>query len=418
MNIDPSSGFISDFSSQQPEEKEKPKVVVTSSSSPLPGHDTKPLTDEVKEVKVVSATLDSSSEVNDVELWYKQTIANMREYGITNVDVDNIEDIQDFFSNNYSFFLGSLSLAAQQKIGPPPTEFAIIGLGSLGRYEAGPYSDLDFAILIEKDNPEIRKYFLTMASEMNKIVMSLNEGVNGISFCEGGLTPPFMQGKSTVQFGSSALLDTPESMAEWSLPTHTPKNFERRENLANPGTISNSMTFSQFMYGDQTLIQRMREATQVLMQQTPEKDEIASYKKWQGGINYGKLVGLQLIQPGQIQPQRSAEANLKKGVLSPIMNIVRGLCIYHGINETNITEGLIKLEKQGHISPKLAVRVIETYQAAYKKRLQLQMSEHNSTYQVQDLTKGEKEEMASVVKDLQQRAEAFTHSRGKSNPFF
>ena len=46
-----------------------------------------------------------------------------------------------------------------QLLGPPKTAYAFIGLGSMSRWEMCPYSDLEFAILIENSTEENKIYF-------------------------------------------------------------------------------------------------------------------------------------------------------------------------------------------------------------------------------------------------------------------
>jgi len=415
MSLDPTSGSSANDFPQPHEKKDKDVVIAYSSTTNHErGSDTPSL---IPENEIASMKQSDTKGASDLELWYKQTIANMRKYGVANIDADDIEDIQDFFSLNYSSFLGSLALAAQEKVGPPPTEFAIVGLGSLGRYEAGPYSDLDFAFLVADDSDDSRQYFLEMATEMNRLVASLDESEEGIIFCDGGLTPPFFMGKSNFPFGSQALVDTPDSMSKWTISDETPETFDKRKNMANPGTIRNSMTFSQYMYGDEKLYDRLRLTKQEQMQKIPHGSTLERYKKWHGGLTYGKLNGLELIEPKIIVEASSAELNLKKFTLSPIMNIVRGLCFYYDIDETNISSGIDELQKRGHLSPELAVRMKNVYQAAFKKRMQLQMKKHDSNFECEEVTQKEKQENAALVQELQKRATAFIRSKGKSNPF-
>jgi len=59
------------------------------------------------------------------------------------------------FSQDISAFLEGMLQQMYPMLGKPPCEFTFIGLGSLGRKEMSPYSDLEFALLVRDSSTEI-----------------------------------------------------------------------------------------------------------------------------------------------------------------------------------------------------------------------------------------------------------------------
>ncbi|ETO29818.1 peptidase C14 [Reticulomyxa filosa] len=61
------------------------------------------------------------------------------------------------------------------RLPPPPCEYALLALGSLGREEATPYSDIECACLIAEDSTEIREYFMNSSSIFEVTLIGLGE---------------------------------------------------------------------------------------------------------------------------------------------------------------------------------------------------------------------------------------------------
>jgi tetratricopeptide (TPR) repeat protein len=188
-------------------------------------------------------------------------------------------------------------------LGQPPCRYAILGLGSLARQEMTPYSDLEWAIVIEEDKASYRDYFQTMAELLSIKVTGLGETILP-SLAIESLNPQYIE--SISQFfddvmprgfamdGAMAqacktpqgekdrkgqkvfgLLGTPQQLAGYLAYTKEEGyGFEQHQAMTLPTVLMNA----DLIQGDPQLFQTYRKELQRALQATPADSKQPLYQ--------------------------------------------------------------------------------------------------------------------------------------------
>jgi hypothetical protein len=358
-------------------ESDLPKEIVESS-------------DDAKEIHILKLEETSSSE--DLAVFFKNTIANMRRHLNEMIAAESsMPRIQEFITDIYSTIVGTAAEMAENKLLEEgiecPCDYAFLGLGSLARGETSPYSDLDFACLIEKDTPENRAYFKKFITIMFEFVKDLGESEKshrGISFCLGELNPPYLD--HGIDVGSPQMLNPPKELAKHAKKSE--EAFKDKEKYypvgADPKQISNALQQVGLMAGSQKLLSKFLQEKAIIYQAPlPEEEAKAIFPndstKVRRQRKYCHQRGLEMMRYGKTSlgveeiSDSQATVDIKKSLLRPIQAAIIGLTIYYGIDEPNIIKAIDKLVEAKQMNPILGNRLKEAYEFGSRLRLKTQL---------------------------------------------
>jgi tetratricopeptide (TPR) repeat protein len=88
-----------------------------------------------------------------------------------------VKGLYSEIAHQIKIFFEQLTTQALHQLDTAPCEYAMIGFGSLAREEMTPYSDLEFGILIQENNPINKKYFRNLTNLLHLKVINLGETI-------------------------------------------------------------------------------------------------------------------------------------------------------------------------------------------------------------------------------------------------
>ena len=363
--------------------------------------------DYIKKLKFTSngsgPIISSGNEINNINTKSKQILATITNY--TKIIVSDL--ITDCI----------------KKVGTPPCKYAILGLGSMGRLEMGPFSDIELAILVENKDKKIVSYFDKLLQMFELKVISigetqfkiLNKGKSSITkngFCldSGGNTP----------IHKSELIGTVYELIE----------FQALDKFKDDLILSNVLKTTTLIQGDEKLF------TLYIQQLNSELDIEANtgYKVRMEHALHLMEGDILEFEPRLGKDKQSNQFHIKKEIYRLPNNLVSYLSLYYGIEKQNSWDKLDALLAKRFVSEHAYenVKILLDFGTIMRVKTHLfygcenediyhrslnrdSLTSIEKIYQITDAEMRFIEESYAILRPMHQGIIKFVNSKGESN---
>lgn len=289
-------------------------------------------------------------------------------------DVNRDVEIQTTLENltiEFKNLLDALISDIQKVMGKPPVSWACMGLGSMSRDEMCPYSDLEFAFLLEKETEEAMDYFRTLSQILELRIINLGETKFPI-FGEQSPSPTpngfcLDTGGNTPLGGAYELIGTPKTLAQFQTITWMDRSI----------ILPNAMSHVCFIAGIESLITDYNKEKAKVHDLIDKKAK--SVDKNRNVLSLRLLKGhIEEFSPNLSKEKENTSAfGIKKELYRPFQEIIGSLALFYQIKAKTTFTRIDELVDLGIFSFKGGENLKKAIAHVLKLRLQAHLFYQN-----------------------------------------
>jgi tetratricopeptide (TPR) repeat protein/ankyrin repeat protein len=240
-------------------------------------------------------------------------------------------------SAQFSLMLKSLIQEAQTLLGPAPVKWSCLGLGSMARGEMCPYSDLEFAFVIEEETPAALDYFRRLARLLQLQIINLGETKCSV-FGPGEESPTsngfcMDTGGNVPLGGVFELITTPKKLAQLQSSAWIDSNIILSNVMNSICLIEGDPKLAAQYLKQKTEVQKLKESAS---SSNTSKNNLTNREK----LAFRLLAGhLQEFSPNLTKEKEEINAfGIKKELYRPFQEIISSLALLYKLTSTNTFE--------------------------------------------------------------------------------
>ncbi len=292
-------------------------------------------------------------------IYFRNRIKHARENSKSQLEENVLaREILTSLTKEFKDILKELIGNCQSILGPPPVKWACIGMGSMARGEMCPYSDLEFAFLLEEETPEALNYFRLLSQLLEVQIINLGETPflifgenepsptpNGFCLDSGGNTPLGIP-------GLYELISTPKNMAQFL----TSKRIKETIILAN--ALSNTC----FITGDEELSNLFNQEKTVILDDTSRQ---LSFTLLEGHL-------LEFSPNLSHKKEKLRRFGIKRELYRPFQEILGTLALFYRLKQNSTFDRVAALQARNIFSS----TGVESLYIAINRVLSLRLEAH------------------------------------------
>lgn len=260
-----------------------------------------------------------------------------------------IQKVVRFLTGAYKKILSSLVLDAQKILGPPPTSWVCIGMGSMAHDEMCPYSSFKFAFIIEENTEKTLPYFQMLTQLLE-------------------------------------LKTNPNNLKKWNF-IDTPAGLVRLHREESELDVTKALSSVCYIAGDKRLLIAYERAQQAHFDEidgvlTPDDFFLLSKNNFQEKFAL-KLIAesLQTFKPVLFEERQEICAfDIKKELYHPLHSLLRGIAHFYEIKPGSCFTFIEQLLQKNVFSPVGARNLDKAFQQLFTLRFEAHLF-----YQASDL---------------------------------